>query len=169
MCLRIARRTLVLRGFPDHDILPALDEVLVSERPDNRFCTACDLTISSDRAQITSRLAGHPPPILLDGRPELLSNTHRGLPLGIRSDRAWESATVDVTAPWGILAYTDGAFEATQDDGSRLEIAGLVELVRSLPSAVDQIGLDALLDAIERPHQQSRHADDLALIGLLAP
>jgi serine phosphatase RsbU (regulator of sigma subunit) len=169
VCLRIAWRTLVLRGVPDDEILPALDDVLLSERQDHQFCTAVDLTISADRLHLTTRLAGHPPPICLSDAPGLLDGGHRGLPLGVRADRRWPGATVELGSSWGILAYTDGAFEVLQADGTRLELTGLVDLVAGFPRPVDQTGLDALLDAVQAPHRTSGHPDDLALIGLLVP
>lgn len=169
VCLRIAWRTLVLRGVPDDEILPALDDVLDSERQDHQFCTAVDLTIAPDRSHLTTRLAGHPPPILLGAEPQLLGNAHRGLPLGVRAGRGWASETIALGHEWGLLAFTDGAFEVLLDDGSRLELSGLVDLVADQPRALDQAGLDALLDAVEQPHRASGHPDDLALIGFLVP
>lgn len=169
VCLRIAWRTLVLRGVPDDEILPALDDVLSFERQDHQFCTAVDLTIDADRAHVTTRLAGHPPPIVLGAEPRMLGNAHRGLPLGVRAGRSWASETVHLGDDWGLLAFTDGAFEVLLDDGSRLELAGLLDLVAAHPRPTDQTGLDALLDAVERPHRTSGHPDDLALIGFLVP
>jgi serine phosphatase RsbU (regulator of sigma subunit) len=169
VCLRIAWRTLVLRGVPDDEILPALDDVLASERQQQEFCTVCDLTVTADRRHLTSRLAGHPPPICLGDEPVLLDNAHRGLPLGVRSERGWPSGTTELAPSWGILAYTDGAFEVRQPDGSRLELDGLLELVAAVSPPHDQATLDELLDAVQRPHLQAGHPDDLALIGILAP
>ncbi|CAN5756540.1 SpoIIE family protein phosphatase [soil metagenome] len=169
VCLRIAWRTLVRRGIPDDEIIGALDDVLVSERQDHQFCTVVDLTVSADRRELTSRLAGHPPPILIGERPTLLDNGHRGLPIGILGVSGWPAATVDLPPHAGFLIFSDGAFESVQADGSRLELAGLLDLVSGRPRPQDQADLDGLLDAIERPHLAAGHPDDLALLGFLVP
>jgi len=169
VCLRIAWRTLVRRGVPDAEILAALDDVLDSERQHHQFCTVVDLTISADRRRLTSRLAGHPPPIVLGDQPHFLDNAHRSVPLGIPGEHAWPGATVDLGAAQGLLVFSDGAFESMQADGGRMELAGLLALVAEREAPVDEAGLDDLLDRIEQPHLDARHPDDLALFGLLLP
>ncbi|MCU1499978.1 MAG: putative Sensory transduction histidine kinase [Acidimicrobiales bacterium] len=167
VCLRIAWRTLVLRGTPEDEVLPCMDAVLTSERQQRQFATVIDLTISADRSLITSRLAGHPPPILLGDKPVLADNGHRGVPLGIPGAGGWPAATVAL-APWrGLLLYTDGAFESVLPDGSRLGLPGLLDLVVSGPGPTEQVGLDALLDRIQQLHGDARHVDDLALFAIL--
>lgn len=168
VCLRIAWRTLVLRGTPDAEVLPVLEELLVVERQDHQFATVCDITISADRRLLSSRVAGHPPPIVLsDEAPHLLENGHRGVPLGVRAGLAWPTGTVVRSGSWGLLAYTDGVFEPLRADGSRVELAGLLELVAAQPRPTDAKDLDALLEAVGQPHLDAGHTDDLAAIALL--
>ncbi|QXC59457.1 SpoIIE family protein phosphatase [Aquihabitans sp. G128] len=170
VCLRIAWRTLVLRSTPDDEVLGALDDVLDLERQHHQFCTVADLTIAADRSSVTSRLAGHPPPIVLgDDGPAFLDNGHRGVPLGIPGSHAWPDAVHPLPAGSGLLLYSDGAFESLRPDGTRIELAGLLDLVAAVPRPVDAAGLDALLDHVERPHREAGHPDDLALLGILVP
>ncbi|MCU1454562.1 MAG: response regulator [Acidimicrobiales bacterium] len=165
--LRIAWRTLVLTGMPDEDVLPALDSLLLVERQTSLFCTVCDLTIAPDRRTVESRIAGHPPPLVLGAAPRLLPGGHRGAPLGVTTDRGWPTASFALPPTWGLLAYTDGLIEPRLESGERLGIEGLVELVAQAPEPTDERALEALLDAVRRPHTDSGHADDLAVVGLL--
>ena len=69
VCLRIAWRTLVLAGVPADRLLGALQDVLVVERHASHvFTTLCMVSLDPSRERATVRLAGHPPPLLLDGR-----------------------------------------------------------------------------------------------------
>ena len=66
VCLRIAWRTLVLAGSGADEVLPTLQVVHDAERHFAwMFTTLAMLTIAPDRATVSVRLAGHPPPLLL--------------------------------------------------------------------------------------------------------
>jgi serine phosphatase RsbU (regulator of sigma subunit) len=167
VCLRIAWRTLVLRDTPGDEVFPTLDAVLETEREDGQFCTACDVTVSPDRRTLTWRLAGHPPPILLGTTHAYLDNANRGVPLGVRSELGWRTATIELPHPWGLLVFTDGVFETLLPTGERLELSGLLDLVsgHALPTCTGE--LDDLLEAVQQPHLEAGHSDDLAMLGLL--
>ncbi|MCU1352739.1 MAG: Serine phosphatase RsbU regulator of sigma subunit-like protein [Acidimicrobiales bacterium] len=165
--LRIAWRTLVLTGMPDDEVLPALDSVLRVERQTGLFCTVCDVTISPDRRLIETRLAGHPPPVVLGADPLLLPGAHRGVPLGVSTDQGWATGAFEPASRWGLLGYTDGVIEAQIGPGVRLGIEGLLAIVTEQPEPRDERELGALLDAVRAPHTDAAHDDDLAVVALL--
>lgn len=173
VAMRIAWRTMVLAGHPDHEVLEGLEAILVAERDSRQFCTLIDLTISADRRRLTSRVAGHPPAVLLDltgaGQPSYLPATHRSVPLGIGVQTTWEAQTIDLAGPWGLLVFTDGVYEPVVDAGTQLDLEGLIDMVaaESPPTTGDE--LDHLLDRLQEPHRAAGHPDDLALLGLLVP
>lgn len=166
VALRIAWRTLVLSDRPDDEVLTGLHAVLETERSGEQFCTACDVTISADRRQIATRIAGHPPPILVTTSAQYLPSDHRGLPIGIE-ESTWVTATWPVDEPWAILMFTDGLIEPVRPDGSHLELEGLLDLMagRGVPSSGDE--LDWLLDHLQQPHVDAGHPDDVAIVGML--
>src|SRR3712207_1691028 len=66
--LRVAWRALVLAGVPDDQILPSLEQVLMSERRAREvFATVASVVLDLSRNRAVVRLAGHPPPVLLSG------------------------------------------------------------------------------------------------------
>ena len=66
--LRVAWRALVLAGVPDDEVLPALEQVLMSERRlQEIFATVATVRLDLAANRATVRLAGHPPPLLLAG------------------------------------------------------------------------------------------------------
>jgi serine phosphatase RsbU (regulator of sigma subunit) len=112
--LRVSWRALVLAGVDEPQLLPKLQQVLVSERHDpSLFTTVCAIAIRSDAGghrEALVRLAGHPPPALLrPGLQRLVPPV--GVPLGVVPDAAWEPVSVPLEPGWAMLVYTDGLIE----------------------------------------------------------
>ncbi|WP_199796489.1 PP2C family protein-serine/threonine phosphatase [Pseudonocardia dioxanivorans] len=119
--LRVSWRALVLAGVDESQVLPNLQEVLVSERHDARlFTTVCTVAIAPNGSDSSDgsdgaggalvRLAGHPPPVLL-GPPPRTDPPPVGLPLGIDPAATWQAAEMSLDAGWSLLLYTDGLIE----------------------------------------------------------
>ncbi|MGC9668960.1 PP2C family protein-serine/threonine phosphatase [Planosporangium sp. 12N6] len=131
--LRVAWRALVLARVPDEEVLPALEQVLVSERrSDELFATVAMVSVDVPANRATVRLAGHPPPVLLTGGRAVPCEVDPGLVLGVMPGLSCPAVDVDLPgSDWGLLTYTDGLIEGlgggTQD---RLGIDGLCALLR---------------------------------------
>ena len=78
--LRVSWRALVLAGVAEEQLLPELQQVLVSERHDRGSSPRRARSRSTRRHRGMVRLAGHPPPVVL-GRATTL-DPPVGLPLG---------------------------------------------------------------------------------------
>jgi serine phosphatase RsbU (regulator of sigma subunit) len=173
VCLRIAWRTLVLAGVPAAHVLPVLQRVLVSERSSPMlFATACAVSVSPGRDELSVILAGHPTPVLVDrGNVELVDESRRGVPLGVLAEPCWEAIDIAVDPGWALLVYTDGLVEGRDPDGEQLWSEGLAALLaRQLettgpswsrdPSAL----LATVIDAVKTSHPH--RSDDLAALLL---
>jgi serine phosphatase RsbU (regulator of sigma subunit) len=135
--LRVSWRALVLAGVDEPQVLPKLQEVLVSERHESTlFTTVCTVVIEG--AQVLVRSAGHPPPISLRPGPVALK-PRVGVPLGVLTETKWEPEVVDLNPGWSLLLYTDGLIEGRGTvPGELLWQEGLVELLareRGVPPA----------------------------------
>jgi serine phosphatase RsbU (regulator of sigma subunit) len=170
--LRIGWRTLVLSGIPEPDRLAYLQDVLASERTnDELFATVCTLAIAPDRASLTMRLAGHPPPALLHPRLAALPDTEVGPALGVLDDiLPSEAITVALPEGWELLLATDGLLEGRDGpDGERLGWDGvLAEITAIGPPPGDDDLPDMLIDRIER-RNGGPLTDDVALLLLRGP
>ncbi len=112
VALRIGWRSLVLAGLPAGDVLSTVEKVLLHERIKHSFVTLCAITVPPDRRSLRMRLAGHPPPLLIEGETgRLLPMDHLGVPLGLMPDASWEPIEVALEPGWSLLLYTDGVFE----------------------------------------------------------
>ncbi|MEV0392105.1 PP2C family protein-serine/threonine phosphatase [Polymorphospora rubra] len=129
--LRVAWRALVLAGVPDDAVLPALEQVLMSERRLREiFATVASVRLDLARNRATVRLAGHPPPLLLSGGEVAPVPAPGGRLLGVRPRPPRAFDLEFDSDDWSLLMYTDGLIEGRVGGGSeRLDVPGLTELV----------------------------------------
>lgn len=129
--LRIAWRALVMGGVAEESLLPALEEILVSERAqDEMYATLCQASLDVDREQARIRLFGHPPPLLVSGGEVKEIPAAPRPPLGVLPDDAIEIESVAFPRGSTLLFYTDGLVDAF-DGGppDRLEVQGLCRII----------------------------------------
>ncbi|MFI6822150.1 PP2C family protein-serine/threonine phosphatase [Micromonospora sp. NPDC050187] len=129
--LRVAWRALILAGVPDDEVLPALEQVLMSERRlQEIFATVATTRLDLDANRATVRLAGHPPPLLIAGGRVAPVPAPGGLLLGVRPRRPVAFDLEFSTDDWSLLMYTDGLIEGRVGNGEeRLDVPGLSTLV----------------------------------------
>ncbi|WP_219416426.1 PP2C family protein-serine/threonine phosphatase [Pseudonocardia nigra] len=132
--LRVSWRALVLAGVDEPQLLPKLQQVLVSERHNpSLFTTVCTVAIRPDAggpgSEALVRLAGHPPAVALRPGPRPAASPV-GLPLGVAVDASWEPMTVPLGPEWALLLYTDGLIEGKGPvPGEPLWEEGLLEVL----------------------------------------
>ncbi len=128
--LRVSWRALVLSGVGEPKVLEALQQVLISERhAPALFTTLC--TIAFVDGQARTRVAGHPPPILLGTDPPSELPHVVGPPLGVVPDAQWPLTPMTLPPSWAMLLYTDGLIEgfAGPQRRDRLWNTGLLTMV----------------------------------------
>jgi serine phosphatase RsbU (regulator of sigma subunit) len=136
VCLRIAWRTLVLAGRGEDEVLPTLQTLHDAERHYAwMFTTLAMVTIAPDRGSVSVRLAGHPPPLLLERGSAVSSLEPERVdpPLGVVDDAVWRPRVYSLPDRWSLLLYTDGLIEGRTGVGAdRLGGDGLEAMVRGL-------------------------------------
>jgi serine phosphatase RsbU (regulator of sigma subunit) len=167
--LRVAWRALVLAAVPDDAVLPAVEQVLMSERrADEIFATAATVVLDLTARRATVRLAGHPPPLLLAGGRVAAVPAPSGRLLGISPKRAPAFDLELATEDWSLLMYTDGLIEGRCGSGEdRLDVEGLCRLVGE-PDArtIGLAGLPAWLVGSAETANGGPLADDVAMLLL---
>jgi serine phosphatase RsbU (regulator of sigma subunit) len=132
--LRVAWRALILADVPGDAVLPALEQVLVTERrSDELFATVAMVTLDMAAGRALVRLAGHPPPLLLSPGGARPCAVDPGLVLGVLPGVPCPATEVQLEpGDWGVLLYTDGLVEGRAVAGSdddRLGVDGLCRLL----------------------------------------
>jgi serine phosphatase RsbU (regulator of sigma subunit) len=172
--LRVAWRALILANVPGDAVLPALEQVLVSERrSDELFATVAMVTLDVAAGTAVVRLAGHPPPLLLASAGARPCAVEPGLVLGVLPEADCPANEIRLDpADWGILLYTDGLVEGRAHPGSdaeRLGVDGLCALLdgydRTAPPPRE---LPAWLVGLAEERNGGPLADDVAMLLLTA-
>jgi serine phosphatase RsbU (regulator of sigma subunit) len=168
--LRIAWRTLVLGAREDSAVLPTLQQLLTVERPHEQFVTACELSIAPDRRSVSTRVAGHPAPLLFTaGGVCELPTPNRSLPLGILDDHDdWPVHVCELPSTWWLLLYTDGLIEGRSGPTDRLGLDGLLRLIHEQERSDGGVDLDGLIHAVEVVNGGALD-DDIAMLALRWP
>jgi DNA-binding NarL/FixJ family response regulator len=172
--LRVSWRALVLAGVDEPELLPKLQQVLISERHERSlFTTAATVALrpSDDlapgRVEAVVRLAGHPPPLVLGPRPYTVAPPI-GLPLGISATASWVPLSVTLGPGWSLLLHTDGLIEGRGvAPDELLWTEGLIDVL----AAERDTDLDRLpARLVERAQQLNGGAlvDDVAILLLSA-
>jgi serine phosphatase RsbU (regulator of sigma subunit) len=168
--LRVAWRALVLGGLPDDAILPAVEQLLISERRSREvFATVASVTLDLTANKAAVRLAGHPPPVLLAGGKAVPVAARGGIVLGVRPRPTPVTEVEFGTDDWSLLMYTDGLIEGRIEPGhtERLDVPGLCRLLAE-PEA-QQVPLPALPGWLVGQAEQGNGgplADDVAMLVL---
>ena len=164
--LRVSWRALVLAGVDEPQLLPKLQQVLVSERHDRSlFTTAATVALSpaddgAPELRARVRLAGHPPPLMLGSAPYTVAPPV-GLPLGILPNASWVETEVALEPGWAMLLHTDGLIEGRgADPDELLWTEGLIDVLAAererdlarlperLVERAEQLNGGALLDDV---------------------
>jgi serine phosphatase RsbU (regulator of sigma subunit) len=164
----LARYT--LRAAAMRDRLPSrglhvLNEALLRQRSDRRFCTVAYayLEPTSDGVRLGFASGGHPLPLLVhsDGAVEPVGAP--GTLLGVVRDPSFEDRSVELSPGDALVFYTDGVIEDRGDGG--LQESALAALLSECAGA----GADAIAARVEEAAVRSRDGqprDDIAVLVL---
>jgi PAS domain S-box-containing protein len=152
--------------FPSR-ALTMLNEALLRQREDRRFCTVAYAYLEKlDRgARVGVSSGGHPLPLLLrvDGSVEAVGAP--GTLLGVFEDPELEDRAVTLEPGDALVFYTDGVIESRASSNGVLDERRLTELVATCAGS----GADAIASKIEEAavlSQRGRPKDDIAVLVL---
>jgi serine phosphatase RsbU (regulator of sigma subunit) len=146
------------------DLLNAIHHQLVGIVPPEQFMTALAALLDPDGRQVKFASAGHPYPMKVhDGQVEAIRQDNE-IPLLVDLDQEYtKQATVELPPGDRLLVYTDGAMEAADPDGNRLDLAGLSRLVKDVVGERPDDLLAGLMSHLRR-YTGNRFEDDVALV-----
>jgi serine phosphatase RsbU (regulator of sigma subunit) len=137
VCLRAAWRALAVSELDGALVMGALERVLEHESDiPQLFATLCTIEIEPSQASASVMLAGHPPPLLIDGSAvSAIAHAGSGPPIGL-VEGSWSPTQLELPRAWVMLLYTDGITDARQQGGSeRVGIDGLKRLLSDCMAA----------------------------------
>ena len=146
--------------------LHVLNEALLRQRDDRRFCTVAYayLEVLDGGARVGLATGGHPLPLLLRSDGTVQPIGAPGTLLGVVPDPQLEDRAVSLSPGDALVFYTDGVVEGRLCEGM-MDEAGLAALVSSCAGS----GADAIADAVEKAALRSHNGgprDDIAVLVL---
>jgi sigma-B regulation protein RsbU (phosphoserine phosphatase) len=164
----LARYTLRAAAMREHlpsRSLAVLNEALLRQRDDRRFCTVAYAYLEKldHGARVGVSSGGHPLPLLLRADGSLEEIGAPGTLLGVVRDPDLEDRAVTLEPGDALIFYTDGVIESRGD--SHMDDRRLAELISTCAGA----GADAIAAKVEEAavlSQGGRPRDDIAVLVL---
>jgi serine phosphatase RsbU (regulator of sigma subunit) len=133
-----------------------------------QFVTMELLLLDPAAGQVHVATAGHPPPLLSNGDGMHPLPLEPQLVMGVDTDVAYETVTIDLSPGATLLLYTDGAPDVLSSDGRRLGDEGMR---RVLPELLTRRGdarsvVEAVLGAVNNFRAGRELEDDLTLVAI---
>ena len=155
---------LVASGRSAADTLTQMNRKLFHELASREFVALCFARFDVARGMLEIANAGLPDPYRIgaDGSAETLPTPGARLPLGSRSETAYESLSVQLGRTERVLFVTDGLPEALTPAGEPLGYDVLARLIAS--SAAQDPLLDRLFDSVRAATSESLEDDWTALL-----
>lgn len=161
------RATALLRKRPGN-VLRAVNEVLLEQSAEERFCTAVYGVVrpNGTGCEITMAIAGHVPPVVAraDGRVEEIRSP--GVLLGMYPDPAFEDCTVTLEPGDTLILYTDGLTDVKVGD----RMLGR-DWIRDELAVTHKLGVAEIVTGLADNAARSGGVliDDIAILGLQVP
>lgn len=140
-------------------LLDRLNKSLIADFPRSKFVTMALVLLDPNKMTARIALAGHPPPVLVDGLPRRLKDAG-GLPLGM-IDSGYVEETISLTPGARLVLHSDGVLEAEGPDGEEYGTAGIEQHFKSSNASVE-----TLLDDVRRFVHGAPLEDDATVVTI---
>ena len=168
---RYTIRAVTMKDDRPSEVLTALNEAMLRQLPEDRFCTAACIRLEPEDGSAgvgmdVSR-AGHPPPLLVrtDGTVEEVGCS--GRVLGVFPDAELEDSSLRLMPGEALVLYTDGITEARSPDGGFFGEDRLRRLLGSCAGCDAATFAETIKDDV-LDFQSGDPRDDLAVLVLRA-
>jgi serine phosphatase RsbU (regulator of sigma subunit) len=168
---RYTIRAVTLNDDRPSEVLAALNEAMLRQLPEDRFCTAACIRLEpqdgSAGVGIDVSRAGHPPPLLVRPEGTVEEVGCSGRVLGVFPDAELRDTSLRLMPGEVLVLYTDGVTEARSPDG---DFFGEDRLRRLLSSCAgcDAMTLASRIKGVVLDFQEGYPSDDLAILVLRA-
>ena len=168
---RYTIRAVTMKDDRPSEVLTALNEAMLRQLPEDRFCTAACIRLEPEDGSVGVRMdvsrAGHPPPLLVrtDGTVEEVGCT--GRVLGVFPDAELGDSSLRLMPGEALVLYTDGITEARSPDGGFFGEDRLRRLLGSY-AGCDAVTFAGIIKDNVLDFQEGDPRDDLAVLVLRA-
>jgi sigma-B regulation protein RsbU (phosphoserine phosphatase) len=129
-----------------------------------RFTTAVLGEYNPVTRQLTYVNAGHNSPVLRRANGAIETLEVGGLPLGIQSGEAYETASLELKPGDALIFFTDGVVEAFNEEGKEFGNERWLSAIRNLPDWNAQETLNFLMKKVDDFVGVTRQSDDITCL-----
>jgi sigma-B regulation protein RsbU (phosphoserine phosphatase) len=155
--------------YQPSDVLRGLNETFQMTQRNDKYFTIWYGVYNRVKRQLVYASAGHPPAILISGKPASSVQVKRlktlGLPVGMFPDADYVDDCCDVVEPSTLYIFSDGIYEINQSDGTIWGIDPFVELLAACRNKSTS-NLDQVLHALKSVNPKDYFDDDLSLLEI---
>ena len=168
---RYTIRAVTLKNDLPSEVLAALNEAMLRQLPEDRFCTAACVRLEPQGGPagfgVDVSRAGHPPPLLIrsDGTVEEVGCA--GKVLGVFPEAELSDTSLRLMPGEALVLYTDGVTEARSPDGTFFGEDRLRHLLGNC-AGCDAATLARRIKGVVLDFQEGYPRDDLAVLVLRA-
>jgi PAS domain S-box-containing protein len=168
---RYTIRAVTLKDDRPSEVLAALNEAMLRQLPEDRFCTAACVRLEPQDGSVgvgvdVSR-AGHPPPLLVRSGATVEEVGCSGKVLGVFPDAELRDTALRLMPGEALVLYTDGVTEARSPDGEFFGEGRLRHLLSSC-AGCDAATFARRIKGVVLDFQEGYPRDDLAVLVLRA-
>jgi sigma-B regulation protein RsbU (phosphoserine phosphatase) len=163
--LQASLRTIAGENAPLADLVARLNRYACAHSLNGlRFTTAVLSEYNPSSRRLTYVNAGHNAPILRRANGMLETLEVGGLPLGIRLDRNYETASLELRPGDALIFFTDGVVEAFNESGEEFGNERWLSAIRNLPDWDAQQTLQFLMKRVDDFVGATRQSDDITCL-----
>jgi serine phosphatase RsbU (regulator of sigma subunit) len=163
--LQASLRTIAGEGVPVAELVTRLNRYASAYSLDGRrFTTAVLVEYEPAARRLTYVNAGHNAPILRRENGTLEKLETGGLPLGIKVDAAYETASLELRPGDALVLFTDGVIEAFNESGEEFGNERWLRTIRGLPDCSGLQSLRYLMERVDQFVGTTRQADDITCL-----
>jgi sigma-B regulation protein RsbU (phosphoserine phosphatase) len=160
--LQASLRTVAGENAPLADLVARLNRYACAHSLNGlRFTTAVLSEYNPVSRRLTYVNAGHNAPILRRANGAIETLEIGGLPLGIRLDRNYETASMELRPGDALIFFTDGVVEAFNESGEEFGNERWLSAIRNLPDWDAQQSLQFLMARVDEFVGTTRQSDDI--------
>jgi PAS domain S-box-containing protein len=166
---RYTIRAITMKDDRPSEVLTALNEAMLRQLPEDRFCTAACVRLEPQDGSVgvgvdVSR-AGHPPPLVIRSEGTVEEVGSSGRVLGVFPDSELVDTSLRLMPGEALVLYTDGVTEARSPDGDFFGEGRLRQLLRSCAGCNAETLARRIKGAV-LDFQDGYPRDDLAVLVL---
>jgi len=163
--LQASLRTIAGENAPLADLVARLNRYACAHSLNGlRFTTAVLSEYNPTSRRLTYVNAGHNAPILRHANGAIETLEVGGLPLGIRSNVSYETASVELKPGDALIFFTDGVVEAFNESGEEFGNERWLGAIRNLPDWDAQQTLQLLMKQVDEFVGATRQSDDITCL-----